>query len=198
MNKAIVLLALLGIACGALNASSQDADYRIAYYLTGWGTNPPGRSTDNSWYPQLSPLIGAYTSDDPRVAEEHIRMAVAHGVNAFAIPSSRPAAKWGWEVFFERGLLQAINLSSMRFCMMFNNEPWWDNPHLGGITWQDLTRETVQYFAQEYFPHEQYLCVGGRPVLILYHAFIFRDRFGLSSLEKGLRSVSCVNTRWKD
>ena len=194
MNKTVVLAVLVGVMCSA-GVVAQDADYRIAYYITGWGTVPPGRSTDNAWYPQLTPLIGGYTSDDPRVAEEHIRMAVAHGVNAFAIPSSRPTAGWGWEAFFEQGLLQAKNLSSIRFCMMFNNEPWWDNPNLGDITWQDLTSETVQYFAQEYFPHEQYLCVDERPVVILYHAFIFRDRFGLSSLRQIVADIREIGLR---
>ena len=158
-------------------------DYVAAYYLTGWGAARGQRSADWALGTDYHSLLGEYNSADPHLADWHIKMAVENGVNVFMVPSSRPAAHWRWETNFENGLLKAKYLEYVNFAMMFNNEPWWDQS-LGGITKEELTVETMNYFAQKYFTHPRYLFIEYKPVVVLYHAFIYHDRFGLEALKR--------------
>jgi hypothetical protein len=160
---------------------STNVDIVAAYYLTGWGQTNRGRSEDWRLPAPFTSLLGPYKSGDPVVADWHIKMALENGINTFIIPTSRPAAHYTWEKNFEDGLLQAHFSDQIQFAMMFNNSPWWDQP-LDGIDRKKLTQETINYIALNYFSHPNYLHVEGKPVLVLFQAFIFRDRFGIEEL----------------
>lgn len=129
------------------------------YYITGWGTFPGQRSSDWSLGTPLHPLIGEYRSNDPVVASQHINWAIDYGIEIFVIPytDGRLAQlKTGWEYNLEIGLMKADNFNLIRFCIMFNNEPYWSNPS----ELPDLTYRT------------NILC----HYKILYQAKLFKDR----------------------
>jgi len=145
-----------------------------AYYLTGWGSLK-GRSSDWSLGSPFNPILGNYTSDDPDVADWHIKCAVEHGVNLFICGYTKPY--WGWEKNLEDGLLRAKFLPNIKFAVMFNNEPFWPrNPFGFDPSYLDkLTNETISYVAKNYFDHPSYFKISNRPFLMIFHASIYRD-----------------------
>ena len=156
-------------------------DITAAYYITSWGLENGERSVDWSLGTISHSLLGGYDSSSPEIADWHIKMAVENGVNTFIIPSCRPAAHFLCEQNFEDGLLRSQYLNYIKFCMMFNNEPYWYKD-IEGVTKENLTSETIDYFTNNYFSNQQYLYINDKPVVFLYHAFLYYDEFGLAAL----------------
>ncbi|MCX6092697.1 MAG: glycoside hydrolase family 99-like domain-containing protein [Candidatus Bipolaricaulota bacterium] len=172
-----------------------------AYYITMWGrenywagfadANIGDRSIDLTLGSPLShSLAGNYDCADPEVADWHIKMALENGINCFIIPNSWPSSENGPEKNFEEGLLRSRYIDRIGFFMMFNSEPWWNNPGLNAmISLNDLVTETVAYYCDHFFGHPSYTRIDGKPALMIYHAFIYREVAGMSALEKLVADV---------
>jgi hypothetical protein len=67
--------------------------------------------------------------------------------------------------------------------MLLNNGPW-RYEDVGEVTLKNMTIESIEYFSQNYFNHPQYLKIDGKPVVILYQAFVHHNIFGFDSLKE--------------
>jgi|GEM_PF-2896536 len=171
------------------------------YYIPMWGrqnywaafadANIGDRSIDFTMgSPTSHSLLGNYDCADPTAADWHIKMALENGINCFIVGNSWPASENGPEKNFEDGLLRSKYIDRIGFFMMFNSEPWWNNPGLNAmIKLDDLVRETVAYYCDHYLSHPSYTRVDGKPALMIYHAFIYREVAGLAALTKLVTEV---------
>ena len=160
-----------------------DVDIGV-YYITGWGTFRGQRSSD--WHLALPPIIsllGFYESNNPKVADWHIKWAVEHGINHFLVGSCKPGLGGisGWENNFERGFLNSEFLDDIKFSMWYDI-PYEDRPY--GWDIKETTSHTISHFALHYFTNPSYKKINGKPLVIFHHAQEYRDRLGLKALNK--------------
>jgi hypothetical protein len=164
-------------------------DIVAVYYLTGWGQDLKTKSCDWSIGTPFHSILGEYKSWDPDVADEHIKMAVEHGINNFIMPASMPVADYPtWASFFEQGLLKSKFLEFINFSIILNIGPWYYED-IGGVTMKNMTIQSIDYFTKNYFNHPQYLKVEGKPFLILYQAFVQHNIFGFESLNETVNDI---------
>jgi hypothetical protein len=116
-------------------------------------------------------VLGWYKEGDPQVADWHIKYAVEHGVKFLAYD-------WYWRDGKEdlghalQGLLKARYLPYMRFCFLYaNHAPFniHDRAELMTIT---------RYWLDNYFTHEQYYRIDGKPVVIIFAPGQLREVLG--------------------
>jgi hypothetical protein len=153
-------------------------DISAAYLHSFQGSHP--RDTWSNY--QLHPLLGYYRTNDPWVADWHIKWAVEHGINTFAVHFlERPS--WGKGVADARtldsGLLRAKYLDYIHFYAFYDSLMWMYD--IGPQSFDDFerqTEDTVTYLCENYFAHRRYLRKENRPVLDVFNAFDYVDRFG--------------------
>jgi hypothetical protein len=128
--------------------------------------------------PPQSPALGEYDSRSPTVAEQHISLAAASGIDFFALDwwPNRPAQN----AAIDSGFLRASNLGRIRFCIFYNSFGLGERQNGQGILFDSATKNRfvsdMQTIARRYFGHPSYLRVDGRPVIELY---ITREMRGL-------------------
>ena len=119
--------------------------------------------------PAQAPLLGEYDSRSPAVAEQHIALAVSHGIDFFAVDwwPTRPAQN----AAIDAGLLQAANIGQIGFCITYNTSAFSGSPGQG-IVFDTATAgrfvSDIVTISRRYFSHPSYLRIGGRPVLFIY------------------------------
>ena len=162
--------------------TKDDVDIAV-YFLTSWGANGPEygtpRSSDWSLGSLLHPLLGNYSSNDPDVADWHIKWMVEHGVKIFVnifniYPRSAPQS------FFEDGFLRSRFLKRVRFCTLY--EPYGapeDNIHEKICK---ATKPAIDYICRNYFKHPQYLKIEEKPILIIQHCTYYYGLFGKKNM----------------
>ena len=153
------------------------------YYINGWGIFRHGPFY---WYPALppiKPLLGYYRADDPDLADWHIKWAVEHGIDHFVVGTTKPGmgGMSAVENNFDEYFLNSDFLDDIKFSMNYNIEPHYDWSEEKRLS---LTQHTISYFATHYFTRPQYKKINGRPIVTLWHAFIYRDKFGQRALNK--------------
>ena len=158
-----------------------------ASFMTFWGLEPSGADGTPPWsLPRSdSPLLGAYNSADPKVAERQIATAVNNGVNLFFMD-------FGWiqpgdplDRAAQSGLMSAKNIDQMDIAVLYFPDavvpPWGGGP--------DRLRSDFAYLAATYFSHPSYLRVDGRPVVILNDLQRYWDQYGVDSTNALLAEV---------
>lgn len=128
-----------------------------------------------------TPKLGKYGTDDPSVAEQHIKWAHEGGIDALVV------SWWGPDHLAaehtKHGLFKARNLEAIRFAIIYES--------LGRLDALDGVRNSVIDFAQpavarqfaedfkhlgeQFFQHPRYLKVGDRPVVVLYVSRTYRN-----------------------
>ncbi len=163
------------------------------WYITGWGLK--GRSVDWSIGASFHSLLGNYSSNDPDVADWHIKWAVEHGINVFISPYTKPL--WGWENNLEDGLLRARFLPYIKWAIMFNNEPFWPgNPFGFDPSYLDkLTNETISYIAKNYFDSPSYFKIDNKPLMIYNAAVYHDDIIGHEKFSKFIDEIRNITNR---
>ena len=138
----------------------------LALYYPWYG--PPGESglarhwgrVDDS-KPQLSahtPLLGPYDSLDKGLIETHVGLAHSYGVTCFAV------SWWGPGSYEDRALGLLLNHSApLRVCAYYEANR--DQP----LEARKVAEE-LEYLADRYGCHPNYLRVGGRPVVMVFDA----------------------------
>ena len=138
------------------------------------------------------PTWGYVNEADSRVMEMQIDCAVSHGVNIFIYD-------WYWydnRPFLENclndGFLKARNNTDMKFCLMWANHNathLWDKRNsdtdLDTVIWSGVV--TPEIFSnicdrtiEKYFSRENYYCIDGCPVYMIFDIDNFIRSFGTS------------------
>ena len=133
------------------------------------------------------PLLGYQDEADPEVMQQHVELALEHGVNVFIMD-------WYWyedAPFLERqlneGLIPAIEGTEMNFYLMWANhdaglmwDPTTDDTDTfwkGGVS-RDIFEKIARRWIEKYFAHDNYYRIDGCPVFCLYHLPRFIEGIG--------------------
>jgi hypothetical protein len=115
----------------------------------------PGEPPPNS---PLRPLVGLYDSADPAVAEWHVQLAKAAGIDAFLVD-------W-WDTHdaldqnVDRGIVAAADKLGFKFALLDERAQF----HQKFEDYQVMLARTLK----RYKDHPAYLRIDGRPVVYLY------------------------------
>ena len=150
---------------------------------------------DGCRWPRI-PTWGYVNEADNRVMEMQIDCAVSHGVNVFIYD-------WYWydnRPFLENclndGFLKARNNKDMKFMLMWANHHathLWDKRNsdndLDTIIWQgtvtpDVFSSICDRTIEKYFKQENYYCIDGCPVYMIFDLDNFLRSFGTSQESK--------------
>ena len=116
--------------------------------------------------PPQEPELGGYSSTSVPVVEQHISWAKQYGIDFFTLTWS--PTKTEFNSVISNTFLKARNIGDIQFALFYGVGD------LGGGTGiidepsKVLFYRDLDYFADNFFHHPQYLRVGNRPVLILY------------------------------
>jgi hypothetical protein len=164
-----------------------------AAYLHSFKGGHP-RDTWSNYH--LHPLLGYYQANDPWVSDWHIKWAVEHGVNTFAVHFLEHAS-WGkgaadaWSL--DSGLLQAKYLDYIHFYAFYDSLIWmYDVGPQSFDQFQRQTEDTVTYLCENYFAHRRYLRHENRPVLDIFSAFDYVTRFGERKFISSMDSIRSI------
>ncbi|MGC8668135.1 MAG: glycoside hydrolase family 99-like domain-containing protein [Chthonomonadales bacterium] len=157
------------------------------YYFPGWKTASQWAPIQR--YPERRPILGWYREGDPKVADWQIRWAVEHGITFFAYD-------WYWsqgsrqlEHALDDGFLKSKYRHLMKFCLLWANH---NAPHTSSI---EDCRAAARYWIQHYFRQPEYLRISGRPVVIIFSPYRFREDLGSEGVRKALDAMraECVS-----
>ena len=129
------------------------------------------------WQPRV-PAWGYTDESDPRVMEQKLGAAAAHGVNVFIFD-------WYWyenqpflEEALNRGYLAAKNQNQVRFFLMWANHDattLWDlsRSHQREVIWPGAVdragfEQATDRVLKRYFGHPSYYRIEGKPVFSIY------------------------------
>lgn len=161
------------------------------YYFPGWKTASQWAPIQR--FPERRPVLGWYREGDPRVADWQIRWAVEHGITFFAYD-------WYWsqgarqlEHALDDGFLKSRYRRLMKFCLLWANH---NAPHTSSV---DDCAAAARYWIQKYFRQPEYLRIGGRPVVIIFSPYRFREDLGTDGVRKALDAMraECVSAGLK-
>ncbi len=145
------------------------------------------------------PLWGYENEADSTVMEKQIECAVSYGVNVFIYD-------WYWydnRPFLENclndGFLKAKNNTDMQFCLMWANHNathLWDKRNSdkdldtviwSGVVTPEIFSDICDRTIEKYFLKENYYCIDGCPVYMIFDIDNFIRSFGTSDeCKKGL------------
>lgn len=129
----------------------------IAFYYTWYNGSDWGQPT---------PSLGTYSSGDPLIAEEHIKMAKRGAIDAFAISwwgKERPSAK-----HLNNGFLKAKNINDIKFTLLYEGLGPGEENSIWGKEVQKKVIADFKVMQKDYFKHSSYLHVDDRPVVCIY------------------------------
>jgi hypothetical protein len=167
-----------------------DSEVRVAaYYLTGWSIDPNQRSSDWSLGSAYTPMLGAYRSDDPFVADWHIKWALEHGIDTFIVLYGDTS--WRSSEALEKGLMKSRYFDKISFAIMFGTWPWMPNNPFG-INSDDIfnvAKFSTGYIADKFFGKQNYLRLGGRPVYEIGYLWNWADAVGIDRATRLVQTI---------
>lgn len=120
--------------------------------------------------PPQEPALGIYNSRSTAVVENHISSAASAGINFFTLLWSPKNSKFNAPI--TDTFLNARNISKINFCLFYGTDELATQSNGGIHIIDDQAKQhfmrDLNYFADNFFSHPQYLKVDGKPVLILY------------------------------
>ncbi len=186
---AAALLAAERGLCDETQAAAEPQTLTLAYYYP-WYVRSDWRRHEYVGTPKL----GEYGTDDPAIAQQHIRWAKQGGIDALVV------SWWGPDDLtarhIDRGFLKAKNLDDIRYAIIYESLGRLDR--LDGRTdvSVDFAKPAVaermiadfKVLANSHFKHPSYLKLGDRPVVVIYLTRTFRhfDREQIERLEEAI------------
>jgi ubiquinone/menaquinone biosynthesis C-methylase UbiE len=130
------------------------------------------------------PVLGKYNSRDPQVINQHIAWAKDAGVDFFVMEWT--GARTWEDITLKDYYLPASKSSEVKFCVFYDSyfalnklgtlfSYNFDDEYTTSKTKGQKFLEDFEYLADTYFNHPQYLKINGRPVVIIYSAYAFKN-----------------------
>ena len=162
------------------------SDYIVAaHYYAAWKKGAAGLHNaflDLHDYPERTPLAGYYDEENPEYADWEIKWATEHGVNCFIYCWYRKRENMGKTVTPEdlrcahglhEALFHAKYQNKMKFAIMYEAQSRW-----GGTDREDLLKNLMPFWTEQYFKRDNYLVLNNCPVLFVYDdSHQIRDAF---------------------
>jgi hypothetical protein len=139
------------------------------FYFPGWHSQskywkdlkglPDSRSPNVPW-PEREPLLGYYSEEDIKIAEQHIEWASQYDITFFAYD-------WYWDgksTFLNHAIdnyIKASNNSKLKFSLLWANHS--DVPR----NLQEFD-DMVTYWLKHYLAHPQYYRINEKPVIFVF------------------------------
>ncbi|MFN3466400.1 MAG: hypothetical protein ACK4WF_01700 [Candidatus Brocadiales bacterium] len=145
-----------------------------ALYYLWWGLLPGDKNTWNLGH-SLTPELGEYNSRDTCVAEQHLQWASQYGINLLEVSWAGPGKRDpsldndDIDLALKEGLLGAPSIAKVKFLLVYETEK-----ALGaeaeklGYDPKRAFVEDILYANQNYFNHDGYFRLGGRPVVMIW------------------------------
>jgi hypothetical protein len=147
------------------------------------------------------PLLGEYDDRDPEQVGRRVRLALAHGVDAFVYGVFWCRGKRVFEAALDQGFLGSPEGRSTPFaCMWANRMPRRvlpvrraDLPVIDGARRAPTDVEDfvafVRMLAENYFSRPNYLSVDGRAYLSIYDSTFFIEELGLDGAARAIEAA---------
>ncbi len=137
-------------------------------------------------WPERKPVIGWYDEGTPEVADWQIKYMLEHGISGVVYcwyrNSVNEPVKQSLGHALHDGLLKARYLSMIKFGIM------WENGCAQGVaSEEDLMKNVLPFWIDNYFSNPSYIRIDGRPVLYVWVPSNLRDQLkGSENVRKAL------------
>ncbi len=145
------------------------------------------------------PALGPYDDRDPAAVGERIRLAVAHGVDAFVYGLFWCRGKRVFEEALDRGFLGSPEGRNTPFAVMWANRmprrvlpvrradvPVIERDRLVPSDVADFV-QLIEFLAERYFRRPNYLTVGGKPCFSIFDSTFFIKELGPDHAREAIR-----------
>jgi hypothetical protein len=149
-----------------------------------WETDSYDRWSQILKHPERTPALGFYAQENPEVADWETKWAVEHGVDFFIYCWYR--VEQGGPVKQMLGSALHKALFNSRFQDQIKFTIMWENQTRGkaGVSNEDdLMKNLLPFWMNNYFKRSNYLVVDNKPVLFIYRPeFLIDDLGGIDSV----------------
>jgi len=134
-------------------------------------------------HPERTPALGFYAQENPEIADWETKWAVEHGIDFFIycwyrISQGGPV-KQKLGSHLHKALFNSRFQDMMKFTIMWENQ---NKGKAGVADEEDLMKNLLPFWMENYFKRTNYLVVDNKPVLFIYRPeFLVED---LGSMEK--------------
>lgn len=158
-------------------------DFNTGVYYYPWYQpelnhhNWPGEYLRGRLVPQQLPVLGEYSCNNSSVIRQHLQWMEQSSIDYFI------SSWWGRESFEDKTLksriLPELGQSKVKFAVYFESAIYASNTNGIEITDQNLPLwlQDMDYIADQYFNHPNYLRMNGRPVLYIYLSHIYTGKY---------------------
>ena len=170
-----------------------------AYYFPGWKSS--GQWSPITRFPERRPALGWYREGSPTIIDWQIKWALEHGIGFFAYD-------WYWQQGAQQldhslrdGLFKSRYEKLFKFCLL------WANHNAPGSSSAADCLAAAKFWKSNYFCRSSYLRVNGKPVVIIFSPYRFREDMGSKGVKEafaairseladsgGIELIACVNS----
>lgn len=154
-----------------------------AHHCPLWEVDSYERWSQLKKHPERTPALGFYAQENPEIADWETKWAVEHGIDFFIYCWYRVEQGGPVKQQFGSHIHQALFNSQfqnlIKFTIMWENQ--WKG-HAGIANEEDLMKNLLPFWMENYFKRSNYLVVDNKPVLFIYRPEYLIDDLG--SIEK--------------
>lgn len=128
-------------------------------------------------WPERKPVLGWYNEGTPEVADWHIKYMLEHGISGviycwYRSGTDGPVKQTLGHALHD-GLLKARYLPMIRFGIM------WENQCADGVaSAEDMLKNLLPFWIDNYFSHPSYIRIDGKPVLYVWVPYNLTEQLG--------------------
>jgi hypothetical protein len=148
-----------------------------AHHCPLWEADKPSMWDQVVKHPERTPALGFYSQESPEVADWETKWAVEHGISFFVYCWYRDGqggpVKMRFASAIHDALFKSRYVSNMKFTIMWENQA---KGRAGVADEEDLLRNLLPFWIDNYFRHPSYLKIDNKPLLFIYRPeFLVHD-----------------------
>lgn len=148
-----------------------------AHHCPLWEADKPAMWDQVVKHPERTPVLGFYSQENPEVADWETKWAVEHGISFFVYCWYRDGqggpVKMRFASAIHDALFKSRYVSKMKFTIMWENQA---KGRAGVADEEDLLRNLLPFWIENYFRHPSYLRIDNKPLLFIYRPeFLVQD-----------------------